>query len=70
MMYPIRDPREYQTERLREARRQHLISLALSGRQRPQLWPWSSNKQKEIYLSYLKYKMDQMSRAIAHHLIG
>ena len=69
MMYPIRDPREYQMERLREVRRQYLISLALSGSQRPQLWQWSNNKQKEIYLNYLRYKIDQIGRAITNHLI-
>jgi hypothetical protein len=47
MMYPIRDPREYQTERLREAKRQQLIKLALNGRQRPQMWQWFNNKLKE-----------------------
>jgi hypothetical protein len=47
MMYPIRDLREYQTEQLREVKRQQLIKLALNGRQRPQMWQRFGNKLKE-----------------------
>ena len=50
----IRDPHEYQTERLREARHQYLISLALSSSQRPQLWQWANNKKKKSKLSQIQ----------------
>lgn len=64
MIYPIRDPREYQNERLREAERQRLIRLAMSSRQHPQTWRRIHIKINE----YLAQFSRQLGRAMAHHL--